>query len=359
MRKNTTRGFLRIRAGFFLVVMGLASMSITPQRLWAKVEVRFKLSGTYTYLMEKAGDIDEARRGLRSQLQDMNQMDGYTSTFDWKEPTWSKDLRAELLFRITRNFGLSIGSGYILAENPRSYALDIHYVEDYDGMYYSPYGSVYQSKVDEVAEVSQKYTLSAIPLTLDVYFILPLNKNETVTVFAHIGGGFYFGRLRQNVDMNGTYRYEERESNEIVFFRETVYEQRMTDKSRDSAFGYQGGLGFDVKLTEALSISGELFGRQVVFRDWEGSHVLKSESTQTIWTPWSGETVREYEYTDSAYGNLWTYGVDCSEHYNPYTVVQILDEEPEHECYRNVRKSSINLNSYGFAVSLNLRFKLF
>jgi len=349
MRKSKTKGFLRVT--FIMAAIALAVVSITPGNLRAGVDVSFKLSGNYAYLMDKAGDIDEARRGMESLLSDMNEVDGYNTTFDWKEPTWSKALRAELMFRVTRNFGFSLGSGYIFAKNPGSYSMDTMDAEDY--------GNVYHYEINDYAEFSQTYSLSAIPITLDAYFILPLNKKETFRLFAHVGAGFYFGRLRYNADV-----YEKINAVETIdggpFYQAVgTYDIVLFEKTHSNAFGYQGGFGFDVKLTGPVSLGAELFGRHVVFKNWNGGRVSRTEYNIERSYPWTGTEQIQEDFTESAYGDMWTYQVDNSEYVNPYTAMHVWDEEPEGQFTRKVRKSSLNLNTYGVSVSIKIRFSLF
>ena len=180
-----------------MVLLMAVGLVVLSGSLHANIKVSFKLSGTYGQLLEGAGDIDEMRRGMESQLLDMNQQDRYTTTFDWKKPSRSNDLRAELVFHITRNFGISVGSGYIFADSPGSYVVDYKYARDY--------GNDHHYESNEYADYSQKYSLSAIPITLDAYVFLPIGKKETFTIFAHLGAGYYFGRLQHNMDMDETF----------------------------------------------------------------------------------------------------------------------------------------------------------
>jgi hypothetical protein len=349
-KTNNTKGSIR---AVFLLVLGMAVMMGS---LWSSVKVSFRLSGSYGKLLEGAGDIDVIRRGMESQLLDMSQQDRYTASFDWKKPSRSNDLRAELVFRISRNFGISVGSGYIFADSPGSYAVDYKYARDNGNDYYF---RGYNYETDEYADYSQKYALSAIPITLDAYVFLPIGKKETFTAFAHLGAGYYFGRLQHNLDMDATFNRTEKLYGDLVYQSEGTYDIRITEKTTSSAWGVHGGLGLDVRLTRLLTIGAEAYGRHVVFRDWEGSQVTKMEYKNKSWSVWGGDSERADSDTDSAYGNLWTYDFGCSDESPRYTRMWIMEEEPDDECYHKVRKSSINLNSYGFSVSIKLSFNLF
>jgi hypothetical protein len=331
----------------FLLVLGMAFLSGTLQ---AGVEISFKLSGSYGQLVNGAGDVEEARKGWESYYFDLNQEDGYTTTFDWETPKVTNDFRAELMFRITRNFAISIGSGYLIAKNPGSYTIDRDSIEDY--------GDIYHSESRGHSAYAQKGTLSAIPITLDAYVFLPIGKKETFTIFAHVGAGYYFGKLDFNLDVDGTSNMTETSGGNLIYQSESTSNLQMTQKTDSNSLGYHGGLGLDIKLTRTLSIGAEAYGRHVVFRNWEGSNVTKLEYRYKSWNIWGGDREGVDSDTDSAYGNLWTYQSGCANE-NRYTTMWVLDEKPEGTCIHNVRKSSINLNSYGISVSLKLSFNLF
>ena len=341
MRKNTI---------FLLAVMGVAVMSAAPGRLWAKIELSFKLSGSYGQLVDGAGDVEEARKGMESYFFDLNQMDEYTTTFDWKTPKKTNDFRAELMFRFTRNFALSVGSGYLTAKNPASYTIDYNIEEDYED-----YGGSYHFEGHDYTVYSQQGTLSAIPITLDAYVLMPIGKRETFMVFAHVGVGYYFGKLLLNLDMDSTSEFEETTSGKLTYQGESTNNVQMTQKTSSNAFGYHAGIGFDIKLTRFFALGAEAYGRQVVFRNWEGSSVTHSDYWSKHWSEWGGDVEHSYSNTESTFGNLWTYETGCTGE-NRYTMMWVLDEEPEGKCTHNARKSSINLNSYGITLSLKLRF---
>jgi hypothetical protein len=344
-KQTKTRGF---KLTVFLLVLGFIAM---PGYLRSSVEISFKLSGSYGSLMDGAGDVEEARTGWESYLAEVNQLDSYTTTFDWKKPKRTNDFRAELMFRISRNFAVSIGSGYLVAKNTGFYTIEYNASVDY--------GNIYHYDNHEYVGYSQKGTLSAIPITLDAYLLIPIGKNEPLTIFAHVGAGYYFSKLRYDLDMDGNTNYEDTTNNELTYKRDVTQSIQTTEKTNSNSWGYHGGLGLDIKLTRFLTIGAEAYGRQVVFKDWEGSLVSKLKSESKSWSIWSGDYENGYDDTDSTYGSLWTYQVGCSDETNPYTMMWVLDEKPEGSCYQNVRKSSINLNSYGVSVSIKLRFNLF
>ena len=204
--------------------------------------------------------------------------------------------------------------------------------------------------------------MSSIPITLDAYVFFPIGKRETFKIFAHAGAGYYFGRLKHTIDLDGTYSFKSSNNGEIEMQEDRSSNGQLTEKTSSNSWGFHGGIGLDVKLTRLLSIGAEVYGRHVEFRDWEGSQVIKIESKSTYWLQWYGEDTSEDVETESSYGKMWTYEVDSANGTNgnqSYALMAVREEEPDSRYYKNVRMSAINLNSYGFSVSVRLSFDLF
>lgn len=346
MRENKKKTKDMLGLAFFLI-LGIVVLS---GGLQAGVEVSFRISGTYGQLANGAGDVEEARKGWESYFFDLNQEQDFTTTFDWETPQATSDFRVELMFRITRNFAISVGSGYLFAKNPGYYTIDFDSNEDYL--------SIYHLESQGHSEYSQKGILSAIPITLDAYIFLPIGKKETFSIFAHVGAGYYFGKLDFDLDMDGTSNLTETTDGELTYERESTTKMQMIQKTDSSSLGYHAGLGLDIKLTRSLSIGAEAFGRHVLFHNWEGSQVTKWEYRNNSWSSWNGDREWAESDTDSAFGYLWTYQSGCSDENSGYTTMWVLDEKPEGSCYHDIRKSSLNLNSYGVSISLKLSFNL-
>ena len=338
-------GFLGVA---FILVIG---MFVLSDSLEAGIETSFRLSGSWGFLQDGAGDIDRARRGMETAINMAYRDERYTKSFNWEKPTQTNDFRVELMFRLSRNLGVSIGSGYIMAKNSGSYS--IAYANDFD------FSNNSSGNSTEDVMYSRNYEVSSIPITVDAYLFLPIGKKETFKIFAHAGAGYYFGRLKHTINMDGTLSYQLSSNGTLEYKNEGTANGSLTENPKDNSWGYHGGLGLDVKLTRLLSFGAEVYGRHVEFRDWEGGQVFKTEYKSTYWTQWNGERLSDDSETESAFGKMWTYEVDYANGNESYAVMGVRDEEPESRYYNNVRKSSINLNSYGFSVSIRLSFNLF
>jgi hypothetical protein len=331
-----------------LLVLGLP---LSSGALWGSVEVSFRLSGSLGYLQDGAGDIDKTRRGMETVINTLYQDERYSTSFSWEKPSKSNDFRAEIVFRLSKIIGISIGSGYISAKNNGNYSIDYSNAREY--------GNNIFEEDNQNIDYSRSYDVSSIPLTFDTYLYFPIGKRETFKIFAHAGVGYYFGRLKHTINLDGTFIKKTSVNGELQSEDEDSANSQFIEKTNSRSWGIHGGFGLDVKLTRLLSIGAEVYGRRVNFRDWEGGQVAKYQYNRSYWSTWGGQSTSEDTYTDSSYGKMWTFEVDLANGEDSYAVMAVRDEEPDSNYYKKARMSAINLNSYGFTVSVKLSFDLF
>jgi hypothetical protein len=355
MRKEKMLNNKGFKVVAFLLVLGLTGFS-SGNLLRAGIEVSFRLSGSpLGYLLDGAGDIDLARKGVESNLVDLAQNPDYSTSFNWGKPSRINDFRAEILFKISRNFGISLGSGYIFAKNQGAYTVDYSY-EDYYGWsgYYS-----WENVSYENCDYTRKYTVSAVPITLDAFVFLPIGKKRIFNIYAHAGVGYYFGKMKHILGLDDVYSYVSSHNGGVTYHGEGVINLTFTEKTSSRSWGYHGGLGLDIKMARFFSFGAEVYGRRVEFSDWEGSQVITGTQKGSSWNKWGGGKTIDSSETESAFGNLWTYVSKCSDEGKGYTLMWVWDEEPESSCFVDVRKAYINLNAYGISFSFKLSFNLF
>jgi hypothetical protein len=150
---------------------------------------------------------------------------------------------------------------------------------------------------------------------VDFYIFLPLGKSRRFSFFGHAGVGYYFG--------------------------------------------FHGGLGMEMKLLSFVSLSVEFFGRYVNFKNWEGHGSYSWDEAYQYWYQWSGWQEHTYSDIETEYGSLWTYDIHDEDGNRDFTVMNLLEEEPDGSYIRNARKASVNLNSYGLSLSVQFHFDLF
>jgi len=313
-----------------------------------KIGFSLKLSGGFGYLLDGAGDINNFRQGQKDALSALSADEGYAATFDWPRPWFLPDFTADIIINVGSHFGFGFGSGYILGSSRGRYAVN-----------YQASGTFWGSNyvVDSKLDYRPDYQLRAVPLKFGLYLFQPLGKARKFTFFAHAGAGYYLGRAKFDRRFQSTskstedYGYGTSSSSLDSQFD-------ITESAKCNAWGYQGGLGLECKLSRALALGAEVCGRAVNFKSWEGDLLWTGKETYEYESPyWS------YEHNDTEnekwHGSLWTYQIRDDEANKSYTYMMLLEKQPNDGYYKNVRKSALNLNALSLALSIKVHFDLF
>jgi opacity protein-like surface antigen len=219
------------------------------------------------------------------------------------EINYGPDFEGEFIIALPKNFALGIGVGYMVRSND-------------DATEISLYG------VSESIGIETRFT--AVPITLNGYFHLPLGTKTRAYIKA--GVGYYIGK--------STY-FVRQEAN--VLGLPPAWSEDEGDAS-SNGFGFQAGLGIEFNVSESFAIFLETGRRSVKLKNWEGQnryndYLGASESESVDWY-----YAEEYDGTT----RQW------------YRTVQIVDEQPSGEGYRSVRKAEISYS--GVILRLGIKF---
>jgi len=275
---------------------------------------------------------------------------------DWKEFRWLQNLKGEILFNLSPSFSMGLGVEYLIKKNKGNLTSDYEDSETFDesGYYYNVF-----IEANDLWE--PEYKLSAIPITFNVYFFIPISSIGEVFITG--GVGFYFGRLEYNEphqydeDLQADYYLDD---GTYLFSLEYDYyseEGTYIYEAKCNQIGFHGGIGFDIKLFSNISLVVESNYRYINFKDWNGNWE-EEWSWDEEWK-WSDEP---YIYYDSDSGSesweegkIWYWEYDDSDTEKQYKDMFLLDEKPEASGeIKNVRPAEINLN--GFSLRLGIRF---
>jgi opacity protein-like surface antigen len=349
-KKSLGRRFLGIVVVLTLVAFAanLAAVAQDQSPPKKKVGLSFKLSGGAGYLVDGAGDVNPYRRDQQALLSDQDTREGYTTTFDWPRTWFLPELTAEMIINIGPHLGVGFGTGFIPVSSRGSYAANYH------GSWTSWWsGSVYTK--DSKIEYRPDFRATAVPLKVDLYVFQPVGRGR-ITLFAYAGVGYYQGKLKMDYPIHETSKssngYDSWESI-------SDYQIDMAGTLRSHTWGYQGGLGLELKMSRAISLGAELAGRYANFKNWEGDFSISSKSTYksrfgSEWLPEESSADRE-----TFRGSLWTFEVRDEETNKTYTFMLPAKSQPDSRYYENSRKSALNLNSLSLALSVKVHFDLF
>ncbi|HNQ79971.1 MAG TPA: outer membrane beta-barrel protein [Candidatus Aminicenantes bacterium] len=325
------------------------------------VKIGFSLSGGLGFI--NGGDFNTYIRDWNRFVSDENRSWGEEYyTIDWKEMKSMPDFKGEIFARFGRNFGLGLGVETIKKSNPGTIANEYSFASRVD------YPTYYiEHAWHENLEMAVDQTLSVIPLTLGLYYFLPLGSQGDV--YFNAGAGVYLGTLKSNSGWSarwGSY-------DEFHLLDGSLYPPHIKSDSQSTqndyyeatcnAVGFHFGAGAQFSLTDNISIFGEALYRLVNFKDWEGTGGYESTYHRDYgW--WTGSEWITHSIVDSEGAEEWAGGLWYSEEYDftigtSYSEVDLYKEKPEPTSWRdNIRPAEINLNGFVFRVGIKIFFGL-
>jgi opacity protein-like surface antigen len=280
----------------FFALSVLSIYSSTPP----EKKFELKLSGGISHL--SGADFDASDEGWTHQRKVSTEAAGGTLTSDPKSLDWGWEIGGELTFHLSSRFALSGGVGYI---NGKNSSKDVSSLE----------GVVTGTSTTNL-------DAKAIPVTLGIYYFLPVSQKSRFSICA--GAGYYFVSFS---------RAGYREDNSPYWI-----DTDFTGSGGD--FGFHGGIGFEYSMSDNVAIVIEGFMRSAKIKGFEGNR--KRVDSNGLNDSLDGK----YYYSERY---VWT------EEWLPRT--PIGTEPPSGEDVRNVRDLEIDFS--GYTVRVGLKIKLF
>jgi hypothetical protein len=260
----------------------------------SKVIFGFKLTGGLNYL--QGGDLNKGLQGWSDIWNKLYDDPGITRSGGYKSFHLGMDLNIELLMWISPRIAFGLGTGYVQV----SRSSELQLIEG---------GITYKNTW------SPKITF--IPITLSLYYNILNGKRFRFII--HAGAGYY---LSKYMDTQHT-----------VFLGDINDEYNMSAKG----FGFHGGLGVEISLSNQLALLIESRGRYVRLNGFEGD--LKSS--------WSSSS-------SIISGKLWYYEISAFDN-GKYPIVSVENTKPLGPDIANVREAIVDTS--GISVFLGLIFR--
>jgi opacity protein-like surface antigen len=230
---------------------------------------------------------------------------GITKTGKLENPNWGSDFEGELVFSLSKNFGVGLGVGYLKRSKDSSLELTLQ-----------PLGR---------AALTWKPEYSLIPITMSGYYSFPIASK--MNAFLKAGIGYYFVKVY----------FKLREEYE-AFVGMSGWEEEEAE-AKESGLGFHGGLGFEYNLTATISLFTEGMGRYLKITNWEfeGTGTYPSGVIEGSGTAWYEEEF--FEATGKYYPGL-----------------EITEQRPSRPGLRDVREAEIDFSGFSFRVGIRIRF---
>jgi hypothetical protein len=266
---------------FGILVLSVLLAQVPAQ---AQMKLGFKLTGGLGYY--GAGDLNAGLQGWSDAFRAI--YNTYEASGGYSPVHWGMDFGGEFLLQFNPKLALGLGVGYIQASRSSSLT--------------------FSSSGSSVADTwSPK--ISAVPVTLNVHYYIPLAGKLRLSLDA--GVGYYFGTCT--------------DSQHIVF----IIEIDRTYNATASGIGFHGGLGLEIPVAPAVSIVFEARGRYASLGSFKGT--IKSNSSETT-------------------GDVWIEEVTLDK---KYTLIDIWEDTPTGD---NPRLAKLDFSGFSFAAGFLFRF---
>lgn len=261
----------------------------------------FSLKATGGLSLLMGGNYNDAVAGLNAQLA----AEATTVSSTLEKLSLGMTLEGELIYQFTENVGIGVGSGFISASNDSTRGGNVGIFDFTQTL---------------------RPTVTAIPVTLNLHFFLPLGPRANLHLFA--GPGVYFSTIK----LDDQYSVPLLTWNSTGAFR----------PESKTAFGVQGGLGLELGITPRLYLVVDAQGRWVNISDLVGTLTLTGTGPGGI-------------PVNMAFNNLKFWYEEAEFVGTYYANYEITDVPPGGAGIRNVKDGAFSLSGVTFQAGFRIR----
>ncbi len=242
-------------------------------------------------------------------------LDGWNQLFDDLSNLMGANVSGEIS---PLGFGPFFGGELILSFNPRfSIGLGAGYLR------LTKQSTKTLAAEGEEIDIIMEPKISAVPLTLSLYYDIPLGELFKVVIGA--GAGYYIGQYNSSI-------IESYEDMDITI---------LFDSSKNT-IGAHGSLNIELNISRTMALIFGVSGRLAVLKDLMGTESFSYDD------PWDSEPETHPDHT------LW-YVEEEMFNDKYYASLFADDEKPEGSWYRNVRKAEISLSSIALQIGILIK----
>ena len=288
-----------------------------------KPKLSIKLTGGLRYI--NVGDINNHIESFD------NYMSSFLSFYEGgkmgKINNYGPDLEGELRLDISSKFAVGVGIGYISGKNESNFQTAGDFAPIYQ-IYIVPPIDLFEFVVESKIET--------IPIKLGIYYTIPLGSR--INIFLKSGLDYYFSKCF-------IYKY-----NEIISIDGTVYPVEFYEISnkydmRGNGLGFNGGLGFEYKISNFLALVLEIQRRYAKIKKLKGKWIYSNTFTLE-----QGENegilyIARKDMEDEGFSDIF------------YPDLVVSPSKPSGAKILNAREATLDLS--GFSLKVGIRIKLF
>lgn len=292
----TIQGVKIFAVGILLFIL---SVSDIYSGMPSEKRFELKISGGINHL--SGTDFNASEEGWRYIRRVSAEAAGDAFASELNPLDWGGEIAGEITFHLSR-LSLSGGLGYISGRGSSEDVTTLNGVT--------------------TGTSTTNLDAKAIPVTLGIYYFLPVSPKSQV--FLNAGVGYYF------VNFSRTARRE----NDSPYWIDTEF----TGSGGD--FGFHGGIGFEYSLSKSASLLIEGLGRFAKIKGFEGTRNRNDSNN------WSDSIKGKYfTHERLVWGEYW------------HIRSNIFVDPPSGEDVRNVRDLEIDFS--GYTIRVGVKIKLF
>lgn len=305
MKKFKSVSFLALSLVIFLVIPQWARAQQENEEIYFEkntygLNFGIKLFGNLAHLIGKS-DVNEAIKGWNNLVVDSAQAFGFQKNGELKPLSLGQNFGGELTLSFIPHFTIGLGVG------------NLKFTKD---------SMVTITETGTEMKFARRPEVKAIPLTLSLYYSLPLG--ETFKIVVGAGVGYYLGKFRNEI--------------EETFDDESIL---LWFEANSNTIGFQGSLDLELNISRSMAFVFGVSGRCAKLKDLVGSFNVAYP-----------EPDNEYDFS-RADQTLWYVEEDFEVGW--YAGLNYDDEKPEWSFYRNVRKAEISLSSIALQIGIVIR----
>ena len=250
------------------------------------------------------GDLTSFVNGANELARDISGLAGGMMYGALKNAKWGLELEGELVYSISRRFGIGLGAGYIRASADSRAEIRA--------------GTLGRTAFGWMP------VFTVVPVTVNGHYRLPVAPR--LNLFARAGIGYYFATLDyKTLEERELYGLSLREENDGT--------------AKKGGWGIQGGLGLEVRVSGRLALYFEGGGRYVTLADWDVDNYYQNS--------YGGE---------KQWGTFWFVEKKNEDTGKSYPGLEMRDRAPSGPDLLSVRKARFSLSGIAFKTGIKFSF---